>query len=421
MSSRTDFERAAALDAVDPLARFRERFVCDQPELIYLDGNSLGMLPKGSRDWLLSEIDDGWGARLVRAWPERWIELPFRIGSKVAELIGAEPEEVGLCDSTTVNLFKLTVAALRARPDRTRIVTDDSNFPSDLYALLSAARTTSGCELRVVETSSPDVDVSKHIETFLDDGTALLALSHTAFKSGRIHDMRRLTDSAHRVGALTLWDLSHSVGAVPTDLAGCDADLAVGCTYKYLHGGPGAPAFLFVRKDLHASLLNPIWGWFGDRDPFEFGLEYRPAPGIRRFTVGTPPILSMVPVEVGVDLVLEAGMGAIRNKSILLTSFLVELWENGLVGLGVRLGSPRLASERGSHVAFSHPEGLRICKALIELENVVPDFRFPDNVRFGLSPLATSFQDVLEGVVRLERVISGRAYERVSSLRPKVT
>jgi kynureninase len=251
--------------------------------------------------------------------------------------------------------------------------------------------------------------------------TALLTLTHTTFKSGFVYDMPAVTELAHRAGALMLWDLCHSVGAMPLALREAGADLAVGCTYKYLNGGPGAPAFIYVRRELQEALLNPIWGWFGQKGQFDFKLDYEPGPGLQRFLSGTPPMLSMAAVEPALDLLLEAGLDRLRAKSVAQTEYLIELWEALLAPLGVALNSPRDPARRGSHVSLGHPEGLRIDRALIEEMNVVPDFRYPDNIRLGVAPLYTSFADIYEGVSRLRRVLAERLYEKYPVERPEVT
>lgn len=402
-------EKALTLDRQDPLAGFRERFVVSDPNLIYLDGNSLGRMPREAAA-VIERVGREWGERLVRGWGEGWYELPRRLGAKLGGLIGAKENEVLIADSTSVDLYKLVMAGLALRPGRTKIVTETANFPSDLYLLQGIAGLT-GHEIVRVSSSDGLTLPPETVEALLDGNTALLTLSHASFKSGFVHDMKRLTEAAHRVGALVLWDLSHSVGAMPIFLNECGVDLAVGCTYKYLNGGPGAPAFLYVREDLQEKLVSPICGWFGQRDPFNFELDYQPAAGISRFLAGTPPILSMAAIEPGLDLLIEAGLDAVRAKSVLMTEFLVELYDHLLASLGVSLNSPRDARQRGSHVSFGHPEGLRIDLALIERMNVVPDFRYPDNIRYGASPLYTSFIELYQGVDRLARVVREKIYE----------
>jgi kynureninase len=416
----TTLAEARALDAADPLSAFRERFVIADPELIYLDGNSLGRLPTATAERLTSVVAHEWGERLVRGWGEGWFEAPQRIGGKLAGLLGAAADEVVLADSTSVNLFKLALAALLARPARRAIVTDDLNFPSDLYILESAARLAGG-SVRVVPSADGIYGPVEALTAALGDDTALLALSHTVFKSGYTYDMAALTAAAHRAGALALWDLSHSAGAVAVDLNGAAADLAVGCTYKYLNGGPGAPAFLFVRRGLQEALGNPISGWIGRRDPFDFALDYAPAPGIGRFLTGTPPILSLSAVEPGVELLLEAGMERLRERSVRLSEYLITRWEERLAPLGFRLNSPCDPARRGSHVSLGHAEGLRINLALIHDQKVLPDFRRPDNIRLGIAPLYNSFVDLHTAVERLRAVVADRLYERYDATGLTVT
>ncbi len=413
---------ARRLDAADPLARFRREFVVSNPRLVYLDGNSLGRLPRQAGPRLRKAIEREWGGRLIRGWGEGWFTASQRIGAKLAALVGAAPADVVVSDSTSVNLFKLVVAALRARPGRRAIVTDEMNFPTDFYVLQGAIDLLGQGHRLVIVKSEDGLTVSEGaLARAIDGDTALVTLSHTAYRSAFVYDMAAVTALAHRAGALTLWDLSHSVGAMPIALGGARADLAVGCTYKYLNGGPGAPAFLYVRGDLHESLANPIWGWFGRRDQFDMASDYRPAPGILRFLVGTPPVLSLLAVEPGVDLLLEAGMDRVRAKSVAQTEYLVRLWERELEPLGFALNSPRDSARRGSHISLGHPEALRIDRALIDEMAVLPDFRYPDNLRLGLAPLYTSFADLHEAVARIARVVRDRRYERYPSDRPTIT
>ena len=413
---------ARRLDAADPLARFRREFVVSDPRLVYLDGNSLGRLPKQAGPRLRKAIEREWGGRLIRGWGDGWFSASQRIGAKLAVLIGAPPGDVVVSDSTSVNLFKLVVAALRARPGRRTVVTDDANFPTDLYVIQGAIELLGQHHRLVVVKSEDGLTVPESaLARAVDGDTALLTLSHTAYRSAFIHDMSAVTALAHRAGALTLWDLSHSIGAMPVELTAANADLAVGCTYKYVNGGPGAPAFLYVRRELQESLENPVWGWFGQRDQFDMAPEYSPAPGILRFLVGTPPILSLLAVEPGVDLLLEAGMDRVRAKSIAQTEYLIRLWERELRPLGFALNSPRDSAWRGSHISLGHPEALRIDRALIDEMAVLPDFRYPDNLRLGIAPLYTSFGDLHEAVARIARVVRDRRYERYPTERPTIT
>jgi len=418
----TDPDYARELDRQDELAHFRDEFVVDDSDLIYLDGNSLGRLPKRTVERLREVVEREWGRRLIRGWGEGWFTAPQRIGAKIAQLVGAQPEEVIVCDSTSVNLFKLYLAALQARPGRHAVVTDDLNFPSDLYVLQGALKLAGPAyQLRLVRSEDGLTIADESLQPAIDDDTALVTLTHTAFKSGYVYDMGAITAMAHRAGALMLWDLCHSVGALPLELNKHGVDLAVGCTYKYLNGGPGSPAFLYVRRDLQEQLLNPIWGWFGQKGQFDMQLDYSPAPGLNRFLAGTPTLLSLAAVEPGVELILEAGIERLRAKSVRQTEYLITLWEELLQPLGVTLNSPRDARRRGSHVSLGHPEGLRIDRALIEEMKVIPDFRYPDNIRLGLAPLYTTFAEIHAAVTRFRRVIVERLYEKYPVERPEVT
>ena len=409
----TSLAYAQALDRQDELASFRDHFVIDDPDLIYLDGNSLGRLPKQTAERMRRLVEHEWGSRLIRSWNEGWLETQARIGGKIAALIGAQADEVVPADSTSVNLFKLVLAALAAQPQRHKIITDDLNFPSDLYILHSAARL-AGRPCRVEVIPSPD-GIHGPVEALaqaVDDDTALVALSHTTFKSSYTYDLITITGLAQRVGAMVLWDMSHSVGALPGTLNQAGADLAVGCSYKYLNGGPGGPAFLYVRQDRQEQLHNPIAGWMGHAHMFNFELDYTPAPGLRRFVTGTPPILSLTALEPGLDLLLEAGLERLRAKSIRQTEYLIALWEAWLAPLGFSLNSPSEAARRGSHLSLGHPEGWRISQALINDLNVLPDFRRPDNLRLGIAPLYTSFSEIHTAAARIRTAVTERRYEK---------
>lgn len=408
-----DRAAALALDAQDELAGFREAFVVAEPGLIYLLANSLGRLPKAAAARMAAVVEQEWGVRLIRGWNEGWMALPQRVGDKVGQLVGARPGEVLLADSTSVNLYKLALAALRARPGRGKILTDDLNFPSDLYILQGVAEAAGqGQRLQVVPSPDGIHGPVAGLLAAMDEDTALVALSLTLFKSGYTYDMAAVTAAAHAAGALVLWDLSHAVGALPIDLHAAGADLAVGCTYKYLCGGPGAPAFLYVRQELQEQLHNPVPGWMGQRKPFDLALQYADAPGLARFLSGTPAILSLAAVEPGVDLLLAAGMARVRAKSARQTAYLLALWRAFLQPLGFTLKSPLAAEQRGSHVTFGHPEGLRISQALKEEMRVIPDFRRPDNLRYAVAPLYNSYSELYEAVQRLAQVVTGRVYAR---------
>ncbi len=411
---------AVARDAIDPLAPLRTRFAHPDPALIYLDGNSLGRMPVTTAALMQDVVAYQWGDRLIRAWNEGWFTLPERLGGKIAQLIGAQADEVIVADSTSVNLYKLATAALRARSGRTRILTDDGNFPSDLYILQGIAQE-HGATLEVIASADGIHGSAGALMGALGGDVALLTLSHTLYKSAYTYDMAALTTAAHNAGALTLWDLSHAAGAVPVALNAAGADLAVGCCYKYLNGGPGAPAFLYVRRDLQTQLFNPIQGWMGQRNLFAFEGDYAPVDGLRRFLSGSPPVLSLAAIEPGVDLLLEAGMDALRAKSLALSEMLIGLWEERLAPLGYRLQSPRDGAWRGSHVGLGHDEAWRIDQALIHQAGVLPDFRQPDTIRLGIAPLYNSFADIYAAVAALQRVVEERLYTQYAAARPAVT
>jgi kynureninase len=383
---------AKLLDTKDALASFRSEFVIIDPQTIYLDGNSLGRLPVRTAQVLKQAVEKEWGERLIRGWNEDWIDLPSRLAAGLAPLVGAQAQEICFTDSTSVNLFKLAVAALRLQPGRKKIVSDIFNFPSDLYILQGVMELLGqGHSLELVP-SQDGLSVSmEDLHKAVDQDTALLCLSHVVFKSAFLYDMAAVTRLAHEAGALVLWDLSHSAGAVPIDLNAAQADLAVGCSYKYLNGGPGAPAYLYVRRDLQEKLVSPIWGWFADRRPFQFELDFAPAPGAQRFAAGTPAVLSMKAVEPALELIRSAGIEQIRQKSIQQTEYLLSLARTWLYPLGFSPGTPEQPELRGSHVSLRHPEGYRINRAMIEPGNgkvrVIPDFRTPDNIRLGIAPL----------------------------------
>jgi kynureninase len=423
---RTDLTYAQSLDAADPLARFRSHFAHPDANLVYVDGNSLGRMPHASLALADELIARQWGDRLIRSWNEGWFDAPERIGAKIAALIGAQPDEVIVADSTSVNFFKLLVAGLRhsrARDGRrTRVLTDDLNFPSDLYVIQEAIDLLGNRHaLQLLRSPDGIHGPLDELRQVLAGDVALLTLSHTVFKSGFTYDMAEVTRLAHDSGALVLWDLSHSAGSIPIDLNAAGADLAVGCTYKYLNGGPGAPAFLYIRRDLQEQLANPIAGWMGQANLFDFGLEHKPASGLRRFLSGTPPVLSLALIEVGVDLLLAAGMDVLRAKSVQQTEYLVALWEAMLEPLGYTLNSPRNPAWRGSHISLGHREGLRIDLALIRDCNVLPDFRYPDNIRIGIAPLYNTFADVHAVATRLAEVVEQGVYEKYPTEKPVVT
>lgn len=396
---------ARQMDAGDPLRRFRAEFVAEAGGPIYLDGNSLGRLPLRAVGLAADLVQRQWGERLIRGWNDGWMALPSRLGAKVAALIGADADEVLVCDSTSVNLFKLATAAVAAQAPRRGIVTDRRNFPSDAYILQSCG----------------DLTIADDAVAAADGGTALVSLTQTCFRTAAVYPLAETTRRVQATGAWMLWDLSHSVGAFAVDLHASGAEMAVGCTYKYCNGGPGAPAFLYVRRDLQERLLSPIPGWLGHADPFAFSLEYRPAAGIQRFLAGTPAVLSMACMEPGLDLLLEAGMGAVEEKSRRLCDYLIAEADRQLAEFGVTVASPREAVRRGSHVSLRHPEAWRLTQSLINDYGVIPDFRAPDLIRFGVAPLYNSYEDVCEAVGRLRLALRTKSYERYDAARLAVT
>ena len=404
---------AAAMDDADPLAPVRDEFVLPEG-VVYLDGNSLGALPRRAKERVRDVVAGEWGEGLVTSWNEAgWIDLPARVAAAIAGLVGAAPSEVAVADSTSVNVFKLLAGALRLRAGRRVIVSEGDNFPTDLYVAQGLASLLGDVELRLV--SRPD------LATALDERAAVLLLTHVDFRTGEVHDMARLTRAAHDAGALAMWDLSHSAGALPVDLDGCGADLAVGCGYKYLNGGPGAPAFAYVASALHESFETPLTGWMGHAAPFAFDTAYTPAPGIARLHCGTPPILSLAALECGVETVARAGIGRLRQKSVAMTELFVRLVEQECAALGFELASPREPERRGSQVSLRHPEGYAIARALIA-RGVIGDFRAPDILRFGFAPAYLRFVDVFDAVAALRHVMDGREWERPEHrLRAKVT
>jgi kynureninase len=390
-----DRNACAALDAGDPLAMFRDRFLNDG-STIYLDGNSMGRLPKAAIARLQEMAEHEWGTILVRGWTESgWMESPFRVGDRIGELIGASAGEVLVADTTSVGLFRLMTSVLRARPQRRVIVTEKSNFPTDLYIAQGVAELL-GCEVRAVERGA--------LSNALDSDTALLMLTEVDFRSGERHDMGALTAAAHAAGALTLWDLSHSAGAVEVRLNHHRVDLAVGCGYKYLNGGPGSPAYVYVASALQEELRNPIQGWLGHDNPFLFDSEYRRAPGMRGWMSGSPPVLAIGALAVGIDIHLEAGARAVGEKAGLLTEVFIRLARARLDPLGFVVATPASTDRRGAQVSLRHIDGRAIMRAVAD-RGVIGDFRPPDLCRFGLAPLYTHFVDLWDAVERVAQVV----------------
>ncbi|MGH8247793.1 MAG: kynureninase [Gammaproteobacteria bacterium] len=400
MRQRLEYEE---LDRIDPLARFRREFILPDG-LVYLDGNSLGAPPRGARERILKLLDEEWGRDLVQSWNRHdWIGLPQKVGAAIAPLIGAGRDEVIAADSTSVNLFKLLIAALRLRSSRRSIIALAGDFPTDLYIAQGVAESNSDLKLRIVE--------KEELETVVDAGTAVVMMNHVNFRTGAINDMAGVTALAHRHGALVIWDLCHSAGVMPVELNVCHVDFAVGCGYKYLNGGPGAPAFLFAARQHHDAIHPLISGWMGHAEPFEFDSRYRPAAGVRRNLSGTPPILSLAALDAALELFKHADMHLVREKSMRLGDAFIELTAPLRDEFGFGLISPADAHRRGSQVALTHPEGFAIMQALIA-RGVVGDFRAPDILRFGFSPLYNRYAEVWDAARRLEEIMRQREWAR---------
>jgi len=388
---------AARLDRDDPLATYRDLFVGADDALVYFDGNSLGRPLRVTGERLSRFVEEEWGGRLIRGWDERWMELPTAIGDELARVaLGAGPSQTTIGDSTTVLLYKAMRAALAARPGRSEIVLDRDNFPTDRY-LAQGIAAELGSRLRWIDVDTAAGVTAEQLAAAVGPDTALVVLSHVAYRSAWLADMPALTGVAHDAGALVLWDLSHSVGSVPMQLDAWEVDLAVGCTYKYLNGGPGAPAFIYVAARHLADLVQPVQGWIGAADPFLMGPDYAPAEGIRRFLSGTPPIVGMLAMQDMLAVLDEAGMPAVRAKSLGLTEYAVQLADELLAPLGAVLASPRDPELRGGHVTVNHPRMREVTAALWK-RDVIPDYRDPHGLRLGLSPLTTSYAEVRAGL-----------------------
>jgi kynureninase len=389
----------------DPLADYRDRFVGAAGDLVYFDGNSLGRPLAVTAEHLAAFVTDEWGGRLIRGWDERWFDLPLTLGDRIGRVcLGAAPGQVAVGDSTTVLLYKLMRAAVAARPGRTEIVLDRDNFPTDRYVADGVAREC-GLTLRWIDVDTSAGVTADLLAPSVTERTALVVLSHVAYRSAYLADGAELTRITHDAGALVLWDLSHSGGSVPVALDDWEADLAVGCTYKYLNGGPGAPAYCYVATRHLDDLTQPIQGWMGANDPFLMGPVYTPTPGIRRFLSGTPAVVGMIAVGDMVELLDEVGMVAVREKSVGLTEHAIALADDVLAPLGVAVASPRSSSERGGHVTLAHPAMREVVAALWK-RDVIPDYRDPGGLRVGLSPLSTSYDEVDRGIAAVRELLA---------------
>jgi kynureninase len=411
MAADMTCDEAQQLDAADPLAFARERF-CLPQGVIYLDGNSLGALPKATPAALAETAERQWGEDLIASWNKHeWIDWPTRIAAKLGPIVGARANELLIADSTSVCLFKLFAAAVRARPDRKTILTQEANFPTDLYVAQGLAEML-GLEVKAVAAGK--------VLDAIDEKTAVVSLTHVDYRSSAVHDMHAVNEAAHAAGALTVWDLSHSAGAMALDLDGSGCDLAVGCGYKYLNGGPGAPAFIYVAKRLQDELTNPLQGWMGHEAPFAFVDDFRPSSGIVRFLTGTPSILAMAALEAGIATFDGISMADVQAKSRKLSQLVVDEVE-ARCGHEVRLASPRDPAGRGSHVVFAHPDGYAVVQALIA-RGVIGDFRAPDLMRFGFTPLYTRYADVVRAADILAGILETREWDQPRlKARAKVT
>ena len=401
----TSPERARELDAADPLGAYRARFAIPDPGLVYLDANSLGRPPLAAIEAVERIAREAWPTELVRGW-ERWLDLPLRVGDLLGtRVLGAREGEVAVIDSTTVNLFRLASAALDARPGRRAVGIARSELPTDRYVVegIAASR---DLAIRWIDDDPVEGVTLADIDRVLDGDVALLVLSHVNYRSAAIADLAAITARARDAGALVLWDLSHAAGAVPVWLSEAGADLAVGCTYKYLNGGPGAPGYLYVRRELQADMRPPIQGWFAQADQFAMGPCFQARAGIAGWLTGTPGVIGLAAAEAGIAMAAEAGVERLRAKGIALTEYAIELHDAWLAPLGCRLGSPRDAARRGAHVAIRHPAAERLTAELIE-RGVIPDFRAPDSIRIGCSPLTTSFEEVRLGLDGLRELLAG--------------
>ena len=419
-------EKAEALDNTDSLKSFKDKFVAD-PSLIYLDGNSLGKLPIKTIETTANIVENQWGKNLIRSWNEHWMDLSKDIATKIAKIVGAQPDEIFVGDTTSLNLYKLLFASLTLQKEKTEIITDDLNFPTDLYIIQGLIKQQfKQHTLKVLKSTNEIFMDTATVSEAINKNTSLITLSLVSYKSSFLYDMKTINNLAHRKNSLVVWDLSHAAGATTVKLNETNADMAVGCTYKYLNGGPGAPAFLYVRKDLQDKLTNPIWSWFAHQKPFDFNPNFIEKTGIEKFAISTPSILSLGAITPGLDIILDAEMGAIEEKSKKQSAFLIELILQYLVPLKFKIASPLDKSKRGSHISITHNESYRINRAMIAPKNkntkiVIPDFRPPNLIRIGITPLYTSYLDLYEAVIRIAAIITTKEYKKISTEKLTVT
>lgn len=398
MTALPDFAAIEAMDAADALRPLRDRFILP-PDLIYLDGNSLGVASTAAFAELRRAAEEEWGQDLIRSWNTAgWFDMPLDLGDRVGRLVGAAAGQTVVCDTTSINIYKALHAAMALRPDRSVIVTEGSSFPTDIYMAEGVVSTRPGASLRLEGVDAPA------IEALIDGDVAVVLVNHVNYKTGELRDMAALTRKAHDNGALVIWDLCHTAGALPVDLDGASVDFAVGCTYKYLNGGPGAPAFIYAAARHHGGIRQPLTGWWGHARPFAFETRYAAGDGIRRFLCGTQPILSLRALKGALDIWDEVDMTALREKSLRLTDLFITLVEEKCAGHGLELESPRDPARRGSQVSFRHPNSYEIMQALIA-RGVIGDFRAPSTMRFGFTPLYVGYADVWRAVEILEDIL----------------
>ena len=420
-----DIEYARALDRADALAHFRNRFVITDPQMCYLDGNSLGRLPKSTIEAVNRVMVEEWGGELVTGW-NHWVDMAQRVGDRIGEaVLGAAPGQVLATDTTSVNLYRLAIAAIKARPQRSTIVIDEANFPTDRYIFEGIAKDL-GLRLVVIPNEDPAVAEFERVTPdvlarYLSDDVALVCLQIVNYRSGARQDVPTLTDLVRRHGAYVLWDASHAAGALDLRFDEWGVDIAVGCTYKYCNAGPGSPGWLYIRSTNHEHLQTPIDGWFGQRDQFAMGPTFDRAPGIRGFQIATPPITGLAAIESSMALIREAGISAIEAKAGAGTDFMIELFDDWLAPLGFELATPRLAAHRGGHVSLVHPDARRISVAMREMTNVIPDFRMPNTIRLAVSPLYTSYEEIFTAFARLRDLVMSGAHTAVTPSEYAVT
>ncbi|GGK51171.1 MULTISPECIES: kynureninase [Flavobacteriaceae] len=419
-------EKAETLDKTDSLKSFKDKFVAD-PSLIYLDGNSLGKLPIKTIETTTNIIENQWGKNLIRSWNEHWIDLSKDIATKIAKIVGAQPDEIFVGDTTSLNLYKLLVASLALQKEKTEIITDDLNFPTDLYIIQGLIKQQfKNHSLKILESTDEIFMDPATVREAINKNTSLITLSLVSYKSSFLYDMKSINNLAHNKNSLVIWDLSHAAGATTIKLNETNTDMAVGCTYKYLNGGPGAPAFLYVRKHLQDKLTNPIWSWFAHQKPFDFNPNFIETSGIQKFAISTPSILSLGAIEPGLDIILDAGMSTIEVKSKKQSAFLIELIKEYLIPLKFEIASPLDESQRGSHISITHDESYRINRAMIDPRDkstkiVIPDFRPPNLIRIGITPLYTSYLDLYEAIIRITEIVTTKEFENYSTEKLTVT